>query len=405
MSARRLGLVVAIVVASATAPGRAQDARYEHRVAVSTTSLDTEREVEASLERNVNLLGQAGYEVTAIVGGQGVVLDQMLERKPYVAGLVDHGGHAFVIMARPAGRDAPPRRYRLLHTRGPVGVGPILDELSESGHRLVASATDGQYFHAAFEQVEEGAPAYRLFANRGRSSWMAQIQGDAAVLARLSRVVPMGLDHALAELAPEPAAAGALEWFTVGAHLFASSDAKLQARTAEGFRVQVVRVRGNEVDVLLVRPAGAPRPASYDLEDAPWGMPCARGAIAGADLFTDGDTYCAAERVEPAVSNRGIDLRVRPESLAGGRLLFDVPGCEAEAQLGSGRTAVRRLVLATQLERELDAKTPAGFRVTRAFAGADASRDCRLTVFTTSHPAPAGARAPAVAANPPLAAD
>jgi hypothetical protein len=358
------------------------DATYEHRVVVSTTSLDTEREVETSLERNVNRLAAAGYELTAIVGGHGPVLDLLLERKPYVAGLVDHGGHAVVVMARAAGRAAQPREYRLLHVRGHSGVGAIVEQLGASGHRLAAFSHEGGYLHAAFERTGEPVE-YRVYANKGRTSWMQQVAGDAGALGRLTRVVPMTLDSALVELGPATGTPGALEWLTVKAHVFSSSGARLREKTGAGFRVQLVRLRGSDVDVLLVKPSGGPAPASYELEDGPWGMPCGRGAIAGADVFTDGDTYCATERAERAVTNQGLDLRVRAEPRAGGRVLFDVPGCEARAALGSPRTAARRLVVAAQLERAINTGIGAGFRATRALAGADESGAMRVTVFTT----------------------
>jgi hypothetical protein len=399
------GLLLALTLSSVSSAGAADaDGAYHHRVVVSTTSLDTEIEVEASLERNVNRLAAVGYEVTAIVGGHGRVLDDLLERKPHVAGLVDHGGHVFVVMARSAGRTDGARRYRLIHVRGHLGVGRIVDEISATGHRLVAFSHEGEYFHAAFEQSADGY-TYRVYANRGRSSWMQQVAGDAATLSRLRRVVPMTLDSAVVELGPEPGAPGALEWFTVKAHVFSSSDAKLSDKTSAGFRVQLVRVRGSDIDVLLVRSAGTPTPTTYSLEDAPWGMPCGRGAIAGADVFTDGDTYCAVDQSIDTVSNQGLDLRLRAESRAGGRFLFDLPGCEAQSAMRSSRASVRRLVVAAQLEREITKKTQPGFRVTRALAGSDESGSMRVTVFATNdgRRSPVGDRV--AAEDPPLTPD
>ena len=372
-----------LMIAVTTARPAAQSVRFEHRVAIATSSLDAERDVEASLERNVNALAAVGYELTAFVGGQGAVVDRLLERKPYAAGLVDHGGHTLAIMARPVGRVARSRQYRLLHTRRHVGVDPIVADLGASGYHLAATAVEGDYFHAAFERTDGPRHDYRVFANRGRTSWMAQVQRDADVMSRLRRVAPMGIDHALVELEPAPAAPGALEWFSVKAQAFASSDARLQARAALGYRVQMVRMRNTtDVDVLLVKPAGAVAAHSYELEDAPWGMPCTRGPIVGADVFTDGDTYCVADRAGTAVSNRGFDLRVRPHPATPGALL-DVPGCETLSALGSPRVAVRRLVVAAQLERALNAGTPPGFRVTRALAGTGRPGDSRLTLFAT----------------------
>jgi hypothetical protein len=49
--------------------GQAQDARYEHRVVVATTSWDREEDVDGSLERHVNALAARGFEVAALVGG------------------------------------------------------------------------------------------------------------------------------------------------------------------------------------------------------------------------------------------------------------------------------------------------------------------------------------------------
>jgi hypothetical protein len=132
-------------------------------------------------------------------------------------------------------------------------------------------------------------------------------------------------------------------------------------------------------------------------------MPCTRGAIAGADVFTDGDTYCAVERTDTSTTNRGFDLRVRPD---GGRYLLDIPGCEARALIGGRRAAIRRLVVAAQLERALDSKTPQGFHVSRALAGASASGDARLTVFTTkSAGTPVSTPAKTRPSDPELSAD
>jgi hypothetical protein len=36
----------------------------------------------------------------AILGGASQVVDSLLTRKPYVAGLVDHSGHTAIVMSR-----------------------------------------------------------------------------------------------------------------------------------------------------------------------------------------------------------------------------------------------------------------------------------------------------------------
>jgi hypothetical protein len=382
----------------------AQDVRYEHRVVVPTTALDSERDVEASLERNVNRLAAAGFELSAFVGGDPAVIDALLGRKAYVAGRVDHAGQVFVVMTRPVGRTVPPREYRLLHTRTPRGTDAIVAGLGEQGYHLTVTANSGGVFHAAFERgAAGGAVDYRVFANRGRTSWMAQIEQDAAALSRLTRVVPMGLDFALAELGPAGATPAALEWFSAPAHTFASQDARVQARASEGYQVQVVRVRNTTIDVLLVRPAGAggaARPA-YSLEDGPWGGPCGRGVIAGADVHTDGDVYCVADTSASTISNRGIDVVVRAE---GTRSLFDVPTCEDRARLGSSRPVDLRLVAAAQLERVLNGRIEEGYRVTRALAGSDGQGTRRLSFFTSRLPVPPG-RPGSAPVGPALRAD
>ena len=340
-----MGSVLALLASGGalSSPG-AQEApvRYEHRVAVSTTSLDREADVEASLERNVNRLGAAGFEVTAIAGGSGAVLDTLLERRAYSAGLVDHAGHVLVVMSRPLGRASRPHEYRLLHTRTPRGTDTIVAGFGQD-YRLAATSSEGDIFHAAFERLSGGTPLeYRVFANRGRTSWMAAMQQDATVMARVTRVAPMALDHVLAELGPVTSSPGGIEWMSSQAFRFTGQESALQAKAKAGFHVQTVRVRGNQLDTLLLKPAGWDgTAAAYDLDDGPWGMPCSRGRIAGADVFPDGDTYCAAENPGGGISNRGLDLRLRSEPSADGRLLFVAPGCVARARLGSGRRAYR----------------------------------------------------------------
>jgi hypothetical protein len=135
-------------------------------------------------------------------------------------------------------------------------------------------------------------------------------------------------------------------------------------------------------------------------------MPCSRGRIAGADVFTDGDTYCAAENPGGGVSNRGLDLRLRSEASAGGRLLFNAPGCMARARFGSGRQVFTRIAIASQLEHELNARCEPGYLATRVLAGADGSGTMRLSIFTSTGPEPAPtAGAPATATAPLLLPD
>ena len=94
---------LALAATVAAAPARAAATRYDHQVVVATTSRDFESDIDASLERQVNALGAIGYELTALVGGDGPILDLLLNRRPYVAGLVDHSGLTFAVMARPEG--------------------------------------------------------------------------------------------------------------------------------------------------------------------------------------------------------------------------------------------------------------------------------------------------------------
>ena len=363
----------------------AQAVRVEHRVVVPTTERDNEADVEASLERNVNRLAAVGFSMAAFVGGNAAVTDALLVRRPYVAGQVDHAGQVFAIMTRPMGRSAPPREYRLLHTRTPRGLEPILTDLGQQGYRMTVTAHDGAVFHAAFERVVGGEPVeYRVFMNRGRTSWMAQVEQDAPVLARLSRVVPIALDAAIVQLVAPSSAPGALEWFSAPANMFASEDDRLQARANEGYRVQLVRVRNSTIDVLLVRPAGpSVVQPTYSLEEGPWGAPCGRGRIVGADVFTDGDVYCVTDASARSVENRGFEIPIRTE---GDRTLFDVPACEDRARLGSSRIVEGRLVAAAQLERALNDKVTPGYRVTRILAGIDGRGDHALSVFTSLLP-------------------
>jgi hypothetical protein len=174
----------------------------------------------------------------------------------------------------------------LLHTRTALGVEEIVGPLGTQGFVLAATAHDGPVFHAAFVRREDAPPAdYRVYRNRGRASWMDQLQRDPPTLARLRRVVPMALDAALVEIGTEAAPPGALEWATVAAFRSSSIESTLGTKAAAGFRVQLARLRQNDLDVLLVRPAGPAGPATTYDDDGPWGGPCSRGTIAGADGY------------------------------------------------------------------------------------------------------------------------
>ncbi len=411
-SARRC-LAAALVVSTSLDPGSpgasaAQDATApRHRVVVSTGASDRETDVDASLERHVNRLAGAGYELTAILGGASAVVDGLLTRKAYVAGLVDHSGHTAVVMTRSAGTAAVRREYRLLHTRTSLGVEDIVGPLGTQGWALAVTAHDGSVFHAAFERRGDTPPLdYRVYRNRGRTSWMDQLQKDATAIGRLRRVVPMALDAALVELGVEASPPGALEWATIAAFKSASLESTLAAKAAAGFRVQLVRLRQNDLDVLLVRPAGPAGPAAtYDVDDGPWGGPCSRGAIVGADAYTDGDVYCVAENPGGGVSNRGADalLQVRPGA---DRPLLDVPTCVDRARLRGPRPAHARIAVAQQIERFLDAKVPTGYRPTRLLAVQKTDGEARLVVFASNAPAAAVGGAPAdTAPVPPLVPD
>jgi hypothetical protein len=383
------------------APAQSADPVFEHRVVVATTSLDFERDVEESLTRNVNRLAALGYEVGAILGGQGAIIDRLLVRKPYVAGQVDHGGHVFVVMHRPVGRPAPVREYRFLHARGPLGVEEIVAAYGREGFRLTVTAWEGSYFHGAFERQAGGAPLdYRVLRTARRKGWDDQMLADPELRLRLQRVVPMTLDSALLELGEPVALPAEFAWESDAPNQRSRLEARLNARAAAGFRVQIARMRGNVLDIAMLKPAGASGPAPVlDLDDGPWGGPCGRGTIAGADAWTDGDVYCVAEDPKSAITNRGFDLVVLPEA-AGDRALFNiVPGCAMRAQLRSPRGMSVRVARAELLEEEINRLTEPGYRVTRAFAVSKEDGEQRLVFFTsrlplatvTGNPAPAGA--------------
>lgn len=363
---------------------------YEHRAVVATTSLDRELDVDQSLERNVNLYAAQGFEVGAISGGHGALLDKLLERKPYVAGQVDHSGHVFVIMHRPVGRRAPAREYRFLHTRTSLGVEPIVARLGEQGFRLAATAREGEIFHGAFERIPEAERvSYRVFRSERRRGWDYHMLNDPDVRQRLRRVIQITLDGAIAELGPPAATPAEFVWESGPLYNRYRTEERLQALAAAGFRVQSAWIRNNTLDVALLKPAGAAGPApALDVDDGPWGGPCSRGRIAGADIWTDGDVYCVAEDPKGPVMNRGFDLEVAPEAEMDGRLFFGRLSCLARASMLSRRPAALRVALAGQLEREINRQTPRGYRVTRAFAGVRADGGQRLVIMASLLPPP-----------------
>lgn len=169
------GAIVAVMVAmpALRPPMRAAATRYDHRVVVATTSLDRELDVDASFERNVNRLGAIGYELTALVGGDASVIDQLLQRRAHAPGLVDHSGHTFAVMARPVGQAVVARDYRIVHLRTGFGVDKVVAPLGAAGYRMSVSAHDGDVVHLAFERVAGQPPvAHRVFRNQFRKSWM-----------------------------------------------------------------------------------------------------------------------------------------------------------------------------------------------------------------------------------------
>lgn len=264
----------------------AQSVRYEHRIVVATTSLDPELDVEESLARNVNQFAAVGFEVGAIVGGDGRLLDQLLDRKPYAAGLVDHGGHVFVIMSRPIDRPALPHEYRFLHARTASGVDKIVAGYGAEGFRLTVTASEGGYFHAAFERSAEPAGReYRVYRNAGRKGWDARFLEDDE-----ARGAAMG---ALADFA----------WETDKTHQRPRLEARLKARGEQGFRVQLVRMRGTDLDVALLKPAGWDgRVVQPDLDDGPWA--CRAGAAPSrAPTSSPTVTSTASPRIRRARSS------------------------------------------------------------------------------------------------------
>jgi len=395
-------LVAAAVLMTAAAPAGA--ARYDHQVVVATTSRDFESDIDASLKRQVNALGALGYELTALVGGEGPLLDLLLNRRPYVAGLVDHSGLTFAVMARPDGPPTVAREYRIVHVRTGLGMDDMVAPLGPAGFRLVLSAHETDIVHVAFEKTADTRDvSYRVFRNRGRRSWMEQALADADTRARMTRVVPVALDTGLIELGPAQATPGDMQWLSKPAHLFESLEAPLRDLAKAGYRVQLLRTRLTTLDVLVVKAAGATSgTADYDLDDGPWGMACGRGTIAGTAVMPDGDVACITDRSTGAAVPGGLDLTLREQPTAGGQILFRGPDCDLRARLASTRAAAPRVTLALQFARELARAVPDGARVVRAHATRDSRGQLRLVTLTSdAAPEARPGGAAAAAGDPP----
>lgn len=397
-----LAALTALVTLAPAAP-RAAALRYDHQVVVATTSRDVESDIDASLERQVNALGALGYELTALVGGDGPILDLLLNRRPYVAGLVDHSGLTFAVMARPDGQPAVAREYRIVHVRTGLGMDEVVAPLGPAGFRLVLSAHETDIVHVAFEKVSDTSDvAYRVFRNRGRRSWMDQALADPDTRARMTRVVPLALDTGLIELGPAQTSPGDMQWLSKPAHLFEALEGPLRDLAKAGYRVQLLRTRLTTLDVLVVKPAGVTSgTADYDLDDGPWGMACGRGTIAGTAVLPDGDVACITDRSTGAAVPGGLDLTLREQSTAGGQILFRGPDCDLRARLASTRTGAPRVTLALQFARELARAVPDGSRVVRAHATRDSRGQLRLVTLTSDAAPDTRQGAPAATGEPP----
>ncbi len=386
----RLGalLVAGLLVAPVSL---AQNQRWEHRVVVPTTALGYDEDLSASLERRVNALGARGFHVAALVGGEGVVLDRMLRRRAYVNGLADDSSVIPVVMARPLGGAAVAREYRLLHLRQNEEIATVVAPLGAAGYRLVAAEFEGGVVHLAFERSAGAQPVeYREFRNRNRRTWMEHLLADADVRARMTRVQPVAGDAGIVELGPAQPTPGDVSWLNTPEHDFASIEGRVRELASTGYRVDLVRRRGNLFDVLMLKPAGVSSSAGqWDLDDGPWGSACARGHIAGAAVGPDGDVVCATDSGGGSTpANRGLDLTVRPQSTAKGAVLFRAPTCDLLVRSQSTRPAAARVAFALQFERELARAAADGFRVTRALAASDSKGLDRIVTFTTDAPLP-----------------
>ena len=384
----RAALALALLVTGGAPVLPAQPPSYEHRVVVPTTSINRDAEIADSLEQNVNALAARGFELSALAGGDGVVLDAMLARSPYAPAVTDHAAVTLAVMTRPLGQPGIAREYRLLHVRERESVADAVAPLGPAGFRLVLVEHDGDVVHVAFEKVDGQAPMeYREFRNRGRRTWMDQLLADDEVVHRMTRVTPVALNAGIVELGPRQADPGHVQWLSRPTHSFEQLETPIRELVKGGHRVDLVRRRGpNDLDVLLVKPAGVTAStAVFDLDDGPWGSPCGRGTIAGAAVGPDGDVYCAADTAGSAPpSNRGLDLTVRPQPSASGAVLFRGPTCDVLARLYSARRASTWLAFAAQLEQEIASAAPAGFRVTRLLAAKDGNEQARLVAFTTT---------------------
>lgn len=393
-----LGLFPALAVA------QADFVAYEHRVVVATTSLDRELDVDASLLRNVNRLAAIGFQVGAILGGDGAMIDRMLFRDPNRTAQVDHSGHVFVIMHRPLGRPSPVREYRMLHARHELGVEKIVQDYAREGFRLTVTAWEGDIFHAAFERQEGSSPVeYRVFRTERRRGWDRHMMADPDVARRLRRVIPMFPQAAIVELGEPADPPAEFVWLDAPAHSHFRLRSPLSERAAAGFRTQVLRLYRNEVLIAMLKPAGATGPApELKLDQGPWGGPCSNGFIAGADVHVEGTVFCVAEDPKGPSTNRGFDLALRPEQEeSDGDLFRGWMPCEVRSQLASTRPAARRVARALQIEEELNGtKAMPGFRITRVFANPREDRDDVLIFMGTRTPPPAfsGPAAPSVAA-------
>jgi hypothetical protein len=390
------------MLAVALAPSLTADTiQYEHRVVVPTTARVYDSEISASLEKNVNALAAHGYELTTIVGGDAVVLDAILKRRPYSTLGADDAAIALAVMARPVGRPSIARQYRLLHVREIESVAQAVAPLGAEGYRLKFTEIDGAVVHVVFERAGEAPPVeYREFRNKGRTSWMEQLLGDADVRARMMRVAPVALGAGIVELGPRQATPGDVSWLSKPTHAFEQLEGRITEMAKAGHSVQMVRRRGpNDLDVLMVKPAGVTSAGiDVDLDDGPWGSACGRGVIAGAAVGPDGDVYCAADRSRAsAVSNRGLDLTVRPMPSEGGAVLFRGPTCDLQARLRSSRPAARRVAFAVQFEQEIARAIESGYRVVRALAAVDHNQQARIVTFTSNA---AGDVPKGTAANP-----
>lgn len=374
-----------------SAPASMADSQaWEHRVVIPTTAVLYDEDISASLERNVNALAARGFHVAAFVGGDPVVLDRLLSRRAYKNGFADDSAVTLVVMARPVGVPTIARTYRLLHVRQNEEVAKVIAPLGAEGFRLAATEFDGGVVHLAFEKTDgKSGVEYREFRNRNRRTWMEHLLADADVRARMTRVQPVALDAGLVELgAAQASSPGDVSWLNAPEHDFDRIEPRIREMAAAGYRVDLVRRRNNEFDVLMMKPAGAASTtATWDLDDGPWGSTCARGRIAGAAVGPDGDVFCATDVAgSSTAANRGLDLTARPQSTAGGAVLFRGPTCDLGERLRSTRPAAARVAFALQMEREIAKAAGQGFRAIRALAASDSRQLDRIVVFTTDAP-------------------